>query len=500
MKKEYVEDIIKDEYKQWKVGDDVTINFQTGGHKTTFILEIFAPYISDKEEPKILYLVPRKKLLADIEKLINKQKIKNIVLMTYQTLENKIQNGDLSLSNYEYIVCDECHYFITDAWNKKTQISWMHLIKQKALRIWMSGTGRHVFKFVKNVQTIKKEGGESGELYKYWGKFDYSYIEKIYFYSKKEKLEYIKNVLNSIPVDEKAIYFCSDKKFGNKIFKCLNRPTLYYTSDIKKSNKYEEAIIEEEKFKEDFLIATSVLDTGISLTEKNIKHIITDIPNVETLVQCIGRRRIENDEKIILHICNYSESEINQVKKLMTKEIKEIKTNFLQGGKEGKMEFLKKFENDRKFPKNKYLYYSVSDQDIKLNHIFYIADEFNYEDFNIEIYKGFAQWLLEAYLKGIPKTNIIYLKREEKLQNHNELVEFLKLNMNKKLFVEEQKPLMAIMKKLINTRYKTIKIWRINKYLSENNINYTLDSGKEGNSSQGNRMKNYIIIKETETK
>lgn len=41
MTKEHVANMINDEYKEWSIGDKVTINFQTGSRKTTFILDLY---------------------------------------------------------------------------------------------------------------------------------------------------------------------------------------------------------------------------------------------------------------------------------------------------------------------------------------------------------------------------------------------------------------------------------------------------------------------------
>ncbi len=137
MAKGYVSDVINKEYIKWAIGDDVTINFQTGGRKTTFILEVFAPHLGQINNSAILYLVSRIELKKYIENKINKNFITNITVMTYQALEAKILNDEDRTYNYQYIVCDECHYFVEDAWNRKTQVSWEYIIKQKALRIWI---------------------------------------------------------------------------------------------------------------------------------------------------------------------------------------------------------------------------------------------------------------------------------------------------------------------------------------------------------------------------
>ena len=41
------------------------------------------------------------------------------------------------------------------------------------------------------------------------------------------------------------------------------------------------------------------MDNGISIKDENVKHVILDVYDFETIVQCVGRKRIEKDEDFI---------------------------------------------------------------------------------------------------------------------------------------------------------------------------------------------------------
>lgn len=490
MTKDYVIDIIKDKYKEWSIGDNIIINFQTGSRKTTFILRIFAQYLSQINDNAILYLVPRTELKEHIIKEIKKCFVTNVTVMTYQDLENKIFNEDKEINGYRYIVCDECHYFIADSWNRKTEVSWQYILGHDSLKIWMSGTGFRVFQILKNLYNRKEL---HGNLYEYEGCYDYQYIENIYFFNSKNKFEYIKSVINNVPIGEKAVYFCSIIKDGNKIFKSIkNKDVFFLTSTEKKSNYNKEAKIQNNKFDADILIATSVIDTGISLEDEQITNIITDIYNVETLVQCIGRKRINKGEKIVLHICNYTKEEITKFKKSTDKNLYDAK-NFLKS----EFEYLYKYEKDRQLPTNPFLYYSVKKNSMLINKLYYTSEYLKSEEFGIQIKHGFDTYLVQKYFKGFEWRKAIYIDEIETKEKMSQFKEYLDKVAGKKLFVEEQIELMKFISELNELKEpKTYKLKSIIKFFNDNKLDYEIKKAKESNRSSDNYNHNYILISE----
>ena len=56
-------------------------------------------------------------------------------------------------------------------------------------------------------------------------------------------------------------------------------------------------------FEKRILIATKALDNGVDLKDTEIKHIVTDIFDLDSAVQCLGRKRIQN----VNDTCNFRE-------------------------------------------------------------------------------------------------------------------------------------------------------------------------------------------------
>ncbi|MEG2079921.1 hypothetical protein, partial [Chryseobacterium sp.] len=131
--------------------------------------------------------------------------------------------------------------------------------------------------------------------YIYKLKTDYSYIKEIVFFKDDED---VYEIVKEMPQDEKAIYFSNDglesytlaikNDNSNYKFICSRHNGMLK----KKSDKatYDE-IIQNEKFSCRVLSTTKVLDNGINLKDEKLKHIIIDIHDPISLVQCIGRKR-----------------------------------------------------------------------------------------------------------------------------------------------------------------------------------------------------------------
>ena len=58
-----------------------------------------------------------------------------------------------------------------------------------------------------------------------------------------------------------------------------------------------------QRFEEQFLITTSCFDAGINIIDTDVKHIVIDIVDIGSLIQCIGRKRIQSeDDKVHIYI------------------------------------------------------------------------------------------------------------------------------------------------------------------------------------------------------
>lgn len=76
-----------------------------------------------------------------------------------------------------------------------------------------------------------------------------------------------------------------------------------------------QSLVDQQLFDFQVLIATSVIDCGVSITDSNVKHIAVASSNKTTFLQMLGRIRIEDEQQINLYIYAYTRASISQRKR-----------------------------------------------------------------------------------------------------------------------------------------------------------------------------------------
>lgn len=105
--------------------------------KTTLIIKVLQPFLRQTGK-KALYLSPRRVIcdqnLSDFDGTVIHPK-------TYQKLEHDLTSGCSFFEDYDFIICDECHYFVEDsAINNLTDESFDYINNSNAIVILLSGT------------------------------------------------------------------------------------------------------------------------------------------------------------------------------------------------------------------------------------------------------------------------------------------------------------------------------------------------------------------------
>ena len=310
MEKMYISDKIKEnDIKSWVEGSNIMITAPTGSGKSTIILGDRAKGIYGlnnyalEHGKKILFLTNRDLLKGQFKEIVKANGSNNIRLMNYQAIEKLLlEKVDLQqLDKYDYIVSDECHYFFSDSpFNSTTDLSLNWILSQKnKVKIFMSATSDFMKRYLEDAIGL--------ELIKYEVERDYSYIDNLFFY---EDIDILKRMLLQLPKNEKAIYFSGansaynmSQTLDNASFICSKYNTNgYYTySDEDTRNQ----IMTESKFDCKVLTTTTVLDNGINIEDSEVKHIVIDVFDIDTLIQCLGRKRLSYGEKINVYIRNY---------------------------------------------------------------------------------------------------------------------------------------------------------------------------------------------------
>ena len=149
----------------------------------------------------------------------------------------------------------------------------------------------------------------------YYIERDYSYICRIIDLHLGNIEKKIEELIKKGQDSEKWLIFIHSKATGEKLTEYLNRKfgdgfAVLITSDEKESETFKE-IVEEEKFSCRVLVATAVLDNGISINDENVKHVVIDIFDRVQFLQMLGRVRVnKNGQKINLYVIGQDDQHI----------------------------------------------------------------------------------------------------------------------------------------------------------------------------------------------
>ncbi|MGD6897130.1 DEAD/DEAH box helicase family protein [Bacillus infantis] len=435
-----------DEVKSWNAGDLITIKAGTGAGKSYFIKNnLYA--LAKKDNKKILMLIHRSDCINQFQKEIEADRKTDVIkLMTYQRLEAMYKkDAKLSFDQYQYIVCDEFHYFMSDAaFNHYTDISLNTILNQtNKIRIFMSATGEYMQKFLVNYKKL------TAKHYEIEIKFDF--IKTLTFYHKDETLEKVAE--QAIEKNQKMIFFIESaakayhlyKQFKNvAMFNCSKSNANYYKYvDEEKINQ----MLSNEKFDDLILITTTCMDAGVNLKDEELRHVICDVKDIGTLTQCIGRKRIEKkDDHINLLIKSISNQVLGGIQTQLSR--KREKARFL---KENSVDdYVNKYK--REFDYSHIVYDdSIGENDKLTKKVNDLIDfKFLTDAVEIDLIKANGEFGYSRYLaKRFNKSKFTTIEVDKKEQD---LKDFLEDLVEQKLYKEEQNQLINRVDLRVNGR------------------------------------------------
>lgn len=421
-----VTDVIGNEYKEWKQGDMVSIASGTGSGKSYFVQNVLAKYAKEKGE-LILYLVPRRKLKEQIEAALEQEGITNITVKMYHSVEQACkQLGKDSdwLNAYNYIVCDESHYFLNDAsFNSYTDMSLEHILSvTHAVNLFLSATGEALIRYLKYFHRER-------QLFEYTLEKDYSYVKPLSAYQSDETL--YKKMDWLLKNNHKAMIFIQSDRKAYELFKNYAEHSTFVcgvNSDYVKYVEQEKVntIIQQERFDTLFLIATSALDVGVNVIDTEVKHIIIDMLDTDTFIQCLGRKRLSSivEEQVSVMFKAYSNQQLGGH---ISKESKKVE--------QGKVYYQKIPAITNRYAPLSDIFYMNGSGEIKVNKMKYMKAAVN-----LARYKKYTQQE-NGYLKEI-KSLLNYQGQvyiQDNLQDTRTIQAKLKEYLNHKFSVAEAK-------------------------------------------------------------
>ena len=264
-----VQELIADEWLNWVPPFPVYIFTPTGSGKNTFIKNILI-----KPDKKILLISNRialniqaKREIGDIAKqnwpnikiyddpkwLKDSKHFGGVDICTYQGLGSLIgENVDNKATKYDYVVCDEAHFFGADSeFNINTYSLLKKIIENfpNSIRIYMSATPERIFKYIYELENRKFYPKMFDERINimvkqnqqmpciniihnvYRAKADYSYVEPCIL----ENIDDLIEIICADKSDEKWLIFVNNKEKGEILEEKLNAGILKVTSKTLKT-------------------------------------------------------------------------------------------------------------------------------------------------------------------------------------------------------------------------------------------------------------------------
>lgn len=525
--------------------DVILLGFGTGRGKTTFALNTYCKYLIYMGQ-KVVYLCNRTKLKEQIIADAEKYGAGQIDIMSYQKMAESIRYG--YEPNYDVYICDEAHFFLADGvFNLYTDISYDYILKQQtSTRVYMTATYQNIF------TQIKKDLEEQDEKFiEYYLPTDYSYVENIYWWKKKDDLYGIIDHLLTT-TDDKIIYFCNSLKKMREVYshyspnrgkayleedeKFLKDSQLQYMSfvcsescqkddeesqDDSTKRKKKRVLLKDEEEKDDknnfirqycsmehliknpqtqgytfdnrILITTKVLDNGLDFKDEEIRHIICDIFDLESAIQCLGRKRILNkNDTCNLYIRDWQHNQLNLFLAPIKESLKSSTMFFKDNSK-----WIHKYGTNREY-KDNIIYFDFDMNEHRVNRLRYQKLLSDQEMINAMIGKRTSyRKEIMSYLGDIPCINLedmaaahvrdaieIWVERHKgQYLSEDEKQEFISLCDLKDKYGRRQKSI-GIIAHYLNDNYgytvinkqhridgKRVKEWVITHVQKENNSN-----------------------------
>lgn len=329
----YITEVIQDTYKNWNAKDIIFLEAPTGSGKTTFVLEELVPYARQNGK-EVLFITNRTLLKAQIKAKVAKEQgiptddtkllesteaFDAITIVSYQKIQEIESNGCAGTyydkERYQYIVCDEIHYILEDSlFNAKTYYFAKFLARESGItRILISATLKETKNYLLNNNIM----GEIRRNSKEWcGEWCYralrctsvrSYVWHYYFPRSLRKLKIYyfddyEQIAERINADDKKwLVFINNKEQISRFYKKIQREFEVVHAG-KKDAEVIEQIVNHERFEQDVLITTKLLDNGVNFKDSELRNLVIDTISETEFLQMLGRKRITENEEISLYI------------------------------------------------------------------------------------------------------------------------------------------------------------------------------------------------------
>lgn len=95
--------------------------------------------------------------------------------------------------------------------------------------------------------------------------------------------------------------FSGEKRCSSVLKKETGRKAVFLSSENKADKRWK-TLSTEERYDEDVLITTKVLDNGVNISDKGVRHIVIPFCDQTEFMQMLGRRRTDEGERVCLYV------------------------------------------------------------------------------------------------------------------------------------------------------------------------------------------------------
>ena len=365
----WISDVVGDDYKNWLPGEWIGFDAGTGTGKTTFIFKTLAACRENGEQ--ILYLCNRVDLREQTETTVKAEGLAGtIIIRSYQKLEDQIRasknNAMDFVKRFRYVFADECHYFFADShMNPYTELSWNLLRSNNTSTIiWASATARTFF-------DLPVDAGKIAKNHIYRVEKDYSYVDGLVFY-RKDQLRPLINKILAEEEDSKILVFVNSEKRMRELHSFYEGQADFYCSQNNNPLKQicSPDAVKDCSFEHRILFATSAMDNGIDIKDKRVRHIFSELVDIDSLAQSLGRKRNDPDDetdRCTFYVREWNGQEINCFNNINAAKLGEAVMY-----EKDRERFWRFHEHDRNVFKNNPIFFVTKDGDsekVRINRV-----------------------------------------------------------------------------------------------------------------------------------
>ena len=329
---------IEEDYKNWlprgverhQKASRIFIESPTGTGKSSFILDKLFPFAAESNY-NVLYLANRSALNQQIKnalarKLEVKGKIKKdeatfylpgsfccLTVINYQAISLNPTALETFLNDYAYIVFDEAHFFVEDSlFNAKTGLLLKLVLNESPDAVWiflsatLDGSEDLLLTAADKIQPNNLVDANLNKVVfkEHCIVYKNNYQSAVYTPSFFRGIDDLMPVINRTAGEKWLIFISSiqrGKALQQRIKKETGRKAVFLSSENKADKRWK-TLSTEERYDEDVLITTKVLDNGVNISDKGVRHIVIPFCDQTEFMQMLGRRRTDEGERVYLYV------------------------------------------------------------------------------------------------------------------------------------------------------------------------------------------------------